>query len=627
MVCAMRHAISYILLCFTTLVSYGICHGQDEVLVDTLGEFRFVAKKDIRAKGLLSDSISELQLRESSTLTEVLATSSNLYVKDYGPGNIANVTLHGGTAQQVEVYWNGMAINSPSLGLMDISLLPTAFINGLWLDQGGTSILEGSGAATGALRMTSGASSDRNNIRLAHTLTPELGGSSSSAIISFKEKGLSSRTSLIHDKADNRYEYIDDSHAHPVSRKRENAEYTRYGLSEDIEWSLGEGLKFQLSTHAIASDRNIAGLVGVPSRGERQVDEIWRNTALLSKQGRSSLQELALGYVNEYQRYEDPLSEIDSRIHTSRLHMRYVHRRAITNKTHLKFRWDNDISRLKMQDVTSRELSEMGVYMGLENKLTDHTRVDLSIRQEWGNGPSDPLSYGLVIYQGFERVEELTITASFAHTFRNPTLNDLYWPELGVLDLDAERGFSAVLGSEWRGDKGWLGLEVFRSEINEMIRWLPNDHGVFRPVNQEQNRNLGATLKLGLHYGGLDSEASISRIQSRHLTESGDWSDNIYQPSWQCSARLSQQLQDWKVSALLRYSSQVFTDRTYSQSSTLPSVLWADLALSWQVPGNSGISLGLKAANVLNENYEYIKNRPGVNRHFLIQLNIAIHEQ
>ena len=79
------------------------------------------------------------------TTEELLGKSSGLFVKQYGAGNLATLSIRGSSANQTQVFWNGIPVNTASIGVTDLTLLPIDFYNSLVIQKGGASLSSGSG--------------------------------------------------------------------------------------------------------------------------------------------------------------------------------------------------------------------------------------------------------------------------------------------------------------------------------------------------------------------------------------------------------------------------------------------------------------------------------------------------
>lgn len=85
------------------------------------------------------------------TVSDLLLKEGLAYIKNYGPGTLATSAMRGGNANHTLVMWNGLPIQSPTLGLLDMSLLAIDNIDEVTLQEGGNSSMWGSGAIAGVI--------------------------------------------------------------------------------------------------------------------------------------------------------------------------------------------------------------------------------------------------------------------------------------------------------------------------------------------------------------------------------------------------------------------------------------------------------------------------------------------
>lgn len=58
------------------------------------------------------------------SLGEVLQQETGLFLRQYGPGMLASLSMRGTSAGHNALFWNGLPVNSPSLGQADYSIFP-----------------------------------------------------------------------------------------------------------------------------------------------------------------------------------------------------------------------------------------------------------------------------------------------------------------------------------------------------------------------------------------------------------------------------------------------------------------------------------------------------------------------
>jgi len=68
-------------------------------------------------------------------------------------GSIATSAIRGASAGHTVVVWNGLALQSPMLGLLDLSMLPSGLVDEVSIQYGGQSTLWGSGAIGGVIHL------------------------------------------------------------------------------------------------------------------------------------------------------------------------------------------------------------------------------------------------------------------------------------------------------------------------------------------------------------------------------------------------------------------------------------------------------------------------------------------
>ena len=90
------------------------------------------------SSGNKSETIDSILLDRYSTgnLADLLANESQVFIKSYGLGSLATTSFRGAGASHTAVLWNGFNLQSPMLGQLDLSLIPTNFLNDVKLREG-----------------------------------------------------------------------------------------------------------------------------------------------------------------------------------------------------------------------------------------------------------------------------------------------------------------------------------------------------------------------------------------------------------------------------------------------------------------------------------------------------------
>ena len=110
---------------------------------------------------------------EVTTLSDKLIDETPFYLKTYGNNQLSTITIRGTTASQTAVLWNGININSPTLGQTDFSLIPLFLFDEVSVQYGTGSALYGSDAIGGSIMI--GQSSGQFDKGFAGTFYQQVG--------------------------------------------------------------------------------------------------------------------------------------------------------------------------------------------------------------------------------------------------------------------------------------------------------------------------------------------------------------------------------------------------------------------------------------------------------------------
>ena len=156
-----RYCLSFIFL-FIANLGYG---QIDTVLTIPTIEVNATTIRNQALGGRTDTWSSEvLQNNAGASIADLLKRESNVFVKSYGLGSIATTSLRGASAGHTVVVWNGFALQSPMLGLLDLSMLPSGLMDKVGIQYGGQSTLWGSGAIGGVIHLNNQASFGEKSI-------------------------------------------------------------------------------------------------------------------------------------------------------------------------------------------------------------------------------------------------------------------------------------------------------------------------------------------------------------------------------------------------------------------------------------------------------------------------------
>ncbi|HOO43114.1 MAG TPA: TonB-dependent receptor, partial [Bacteroidales bacterium] len=146
----------YLVLFLCILSCPSVLEAQDTLEVRQLDSIRIVAQRRLRDMGVQKTSLDSAGLRNDITgsLAQVLSQNSTVFIKSYGRATLSTASFRGTSPSHTQVTWNGMKLNSPMLGMVDFSGIPSFFVDKANLYHGPGSVIIASGGLGGAIALS-----------------------------------------------------------------------------------------------------------------------------------------------------------------------------------------------------------------------------------------------------------------------------------------------------------------------------------------------------------------------------------------------------------------------------------------------------------------------------------------
>ena len=125
-------------------------HELQEVEVST---FRPISNEAFSGTTVLTAPTEVLSQYQNASLSDYLAAGTPLFIKESGYGMLSTLSLRGTAASHTKVNWEGVPINSQTMGQVDFSQLPILFFDEVSIYPGGECAVHGNGAIGGAVSL------------------------------------------------------------------------------------------------------------------------------------------------------------------------------------------------------------------------------------------------------------------------------------------------------------------------------------------------------------------------------------------------------------------------------------------------------------------------------------------
>lgn len=515
---------------------------QDSIFQLNLVEItadRIFKKEEAGMKETRVDSLVLIS-KINRSIADILTENTTVTIKDYGRGALATASFRGTSPTHTQVSWNGININSPMLGMVDFSLVPTYIVDDMSLQHGAASISTQSGGLGGHISLENKV--DWNN-RISGRYYQGLG-----SFKTYDEFGqfnignikVQSKTRFYHNYSKNDYKllnkhqiesYEDGEITHPEQRNK-NGQYAKYGVQQELYYKINPKLYSSARVWYQNVERNIPEVLSneavdsIACRKNEQDDKTLKGVVQLSHYHEKLETKFTSGF--DYQQL-DYVVKIKSNGSTLQKPVNSgSNMKSLYNNLNMGYAYNEKISsRLKLDanyfDITSKDTTthtgyaekrmEYSLFGASYFNLSKNINLSVELRKDFITNIQSPLIYNLGIsYKPFFD-KGLVFKSSFARNFHSPTLNDLFWQPGGNPDLLPEKGYTGELGMHYIKKTQSIAVETqltgYYSDIDNWILWLPTVKGYWEAQNRKKVHSYGLEYNLNASYSDKNTKYSL----------------------------------------------------------------------------------------------------------------------
>ena len=440
-----------------------------------------------------------------TTMPELLQSEAGIYIKGYGLGSLATSSVRGGSAGHTLVLWNGLPLQSPLLGLLDLSLLPVQSFEEIGLEKGGQSALWGSGAIGGVLSLNNHQKQDgfSGTLQLG---VGSFGSLEQGASIGFSVGRFYMQSKMNHETADNDFTYSVGNGI--MQRQQSNAHIAKLNIHQDVYYKLNKHNHLALHYWYQKADREIPPTTVQTMSRAQQEDKANRMLIDWKRLTQKSRFNFKLGSVVEELNYADPSINLSS---PSRFHNYFAevsHEFELHPQGQLSVGVTHNYTEATatgyQEDINENKTALFSSYQWSNSIL----KLQGSVRQEIVDGQTVPFipAVGFSI----QMTDKWQWRGKLSRNYRLPTLNDRFWRPGGNPSLQAESGWSQELALHYMGlhqSNGWdASLTGFSRRIDDWILWALLDGESFFSAN-----NISKVWSRGLE-ARLSYKKTVSKV-------------------------------------------------------------------------------------------------------------------
>ncbi len=583
-----------------------------------------------------------LAMNRTGSLSELFSSHSNLQVNSYGPGGMSSISIRGGKTRNTAVLWNGLNLQSPMNGSINLSNIPSGFFNAVQIQKGHTVALFGSGATSGIIHLDNKIPTDDGASVKIFGHYGSFQNQSIGTSLAYRNNTYSSSIKVYLHDADNNFRYKKPYPNGYQIKTQEHAGFQQKGMLWDNNIQLKPNQIMAGGMWYQQSNKEIQPLISNSRPGTAsQHDESWRGYMKYSFLGDEISLRLKQGILLDETLYTDPEGpEPRSFGHSlslnSQLETKFTPFEGTNINAGLSNIYESGRGDMYLQEIERFRQAAFGSFAlaFYQQKL----QFAINARQEIVAGIGMPFTFstGTNLHTP---LKGLVVKGSVSRNNLVPTFNDLHWKETryarGNPDLKNELSWNTEAGIEYKKEMQAAGkvnasVSFFNNRYKNLIIWLPDAQGVWWPDNKERVVSHGLESNAGMDYAynqwSFSATACYTYTKATVLEdEDADYSNKplVYTPGHKSSISLTTRYRKRiKLSLTHRYTSH----RYFDSENTIPDYQLLDVMCGYTFQfGDHKLDTNLKVFNLTNEDYQVMNAYAMPLRNY--QLQIIYHIQ
>lgn len=484
-----------LLLCFFNSARSQENMTKEGLKIDTL---YIKAKKTLKPTqevniGVRVSKIDSLVLKQNKTtsLAEVLADNSTVYIKSLGQGAMSTSSFRGTSASHTQVLWNGIKINPSMSSSFDFSQIPVFFVDNVSMYHGNSHLKGGTGALGGSINIENVADYDNKTLGRVFFEYGSWNTYTAAAGINLAGKKFLSRTKFYYQSSDNNFKYLNKVLSKdPFYENRKESEYKQIGAMQEFYYNINSNSNLSANIWYQYGERFLPQPIMVNvSQHEQQKESSVKSLLTYNYiQNRHTLN-LKLAYLwslLKWNQWYDSLFDGSSTKNYSnsvQFIADYTYTHSSKFRLNTQFAYNRDWVDATAYSVKRAERDVFSLQANALYSISNNFSMQAQVMEEMNNSRFASTFSFAAVYRAFK--DKFKIKANIAYNYKFPSMNDLYWQPGGDENLRPEKGFSYDLTFSYNDvlikDKLLIELtnSLYLMNINDWIMWLPNSDSWF----------------------------------------------------------------------------------------------------------------------------------------------------
>jgi len=422
-----------------------------------------------------------------------------------------------------------------------------------------------------------------------------------------------SQIGVLRNNSDNDYAYLDSD------LKNENGQFYNTTYTANFGYKINPNNYLKFLNQVFDGQRHFS--LATPSDTKTKYSDFNTRSLLEWSSFFSKFtSKVKLAYLTEKYHYYENLSSQDyffGAVQTGII--KYDLEYAVTEKSTLNAVVDFMQNNGDGSDIQKEKRQIGSASLLMKHRVNNKWIYEASIRKEITNNYESPILFA--VGSAFEITPNYKLKANFSRNFRIPTFNDLYWQGAGNPDLKPESSYQGEIGNEFYFKNFRLTATVFHTKIRDMIRWIPQNGGIFSPENTNKVSVFG--LETILHWSKTSGNHTMEWNGTYAYTNSKDENLNkqlVYVPFHKATTSFGYSYAQFSASFQQLFTGEVFTQTDNNPNKIVNSYAVSNVRVDYDFVKKNIFQLGISILNLLNQNYESVLDRPMPGRNYAINL-------
>jgi outer membrane receptor protein involved in Fe transport len=584
-----------------------------------------------------------LNQNRSINLSDLLNQYSTVYIKSTGRGTLSTASFRGTDPGHTKIYWNGLIINSPMLGQVDLSLIPSGFLDHVSLYHGGTSLVTGSGALGGIIALDNKPVwNSKNSFSISNELA-SYGTCQAFGNLELKKNNWISHSRAFFNHSENNYPFYNQNVLPNENQRLKNGQYSGYGYLQELYYRTRDNDLFSLKFWIQHADRNLPRPLSREGSEIRefQSDGNIRSVFSWKHYGRAGEVDISSGLISDRINYvlaesSDGYVNIDSHSRENSFINRINYSFQINPKTITRFQilynyYDAGITEKIRSEGYNAVRSELSLMAGINRDIGRRLSTFFLLRANLIDKDLIPVMPSLGFALKLLNKKDLYLKTNLSRNYNIPGLNDLYWIPGGNPNLKPEESYTADLAIDLQLQNDLFvinsSLTGYLSRINDWIIWKPTQYQYWAPENVALVFSRGIEFSLKTITDLSDVKIIVQGNYNLCRTTEAHGSQLIYIPVHSINSYMGILFNGYQLNYNLGYTGRRYTQTDNEQENSetiLEPYLLNDISVSKElILKKIEMNLNFSIRNLFDKEYQVVLARPMPGRNYSIILGLS----